>query len=86
MSALLALPLRSNLTHDLAGYAVFAFLEEPQGVGQGTAALARPSVFTETCGIGCFTSSFRAALFTVVDVAWVRHGWWEAGVVLGVVL
>jgi hypothetical protein len=46
-------------------------------VRQGTTAPARPSVWVETFGIGCFASAFEAAQVTVVDVAWVRHGWWD---------
>jgi hypothetical protein len=43
-------------------------------VRQGTAAPARPSVFTETCHGGSFGSVSRAALVTVVELAWLRHG------------
>lgn len=65
----------SSLTHYLTTDAVFGPAVEPESVGQGTAAPARPSVFTETCS-GCRSgSAFRAALITVVELAWLRHGW-----------
>lgn len=75
----------SSLTHYLTTDAVFGPAVEPQSVRQGTAAPARPSVFTETCRGGSFGSASRAALVTVVELAWLRHGWRGAGVVLGVV-
>jgi hypothetical protein len=83
--ALLTLPFGIRLAHYDARYAVFGPAVEPKSVGQGTSAHTSPFVFAEACCSGIFGSAFRAALLTVVEVAWVRHGWWGAGVVLGVV-
>lgn len=52
-------------------------------MGKARDAFASLFVFAETCRGGVFGGTSRTTFVTVVEVAWVRHGWREVGVSLG---
>ena len=84
--ALLPLPFVIRLLNYLARFAAFTNSQEPLVVGKARDAFASLFVFTETCRGGFFGGASGAAFITVVEIAWVGHGWREGGVCLGVVL
>lgn len=84
--ALLPLPFDIRLNNYLARFAVFADSLEPLVAGKARDAFASLFVFTETCRGGIFGGTSGAAVPTVVEITWVRHGWREIGVSLGVLL